>query len=120
MALCHPDRKHYCKDMCRECYDHEYKSARKTEQRGYDLQRRFGITFDQYNEMLAKQNGGCLICGKPEKSGRPLSVDHDHKTGRVRGLLCSNHNTAIGLLGDDPILALQAAAYLLEHKAQHG
>lgn len=60
--------------------------------------RKYGITLEQYNEMLAAQGGVCAGCGRAATGN--LAVDHNHETGRVRGLLCSNCNRAIGLLGD--------------------
>lgn len=51
------------------------------------LQRTYGITLRIYRAMLVDQNGACGICGDPPKPGKNLHVDHDHKTGRVRGLL---------------------------------
>jgi recombination endonuclease VII len=66
------------------------------------------MTLDDYAELLAKQGGGCGICG----TSADLVVDHDHDTGRTRGLLCRPHNAAIGQLGDDPALLLKAAAWI--------
>ena len=60
--------------------------------------------------MLADQDGKCAICTKPFP-GR-IAIDHDHRTGRVRGLLCTSCNTGIGKLGDDPELLLRAISYL--------
>lgn len=86
--------------------------------RDQDLQYRFGVTLHNYREMLNKQNGVCAICGKPEtaKSNkgklRLLSVDHDHRTGIIRGLLCSRCNTAMGLLLDDISILRAAIRYL--------
>lgn len=51
------------------------------------LLRNYGITAEQYDAMLARQGGGCVICGRPPKKKR-LAVEHDHKTKRVRGLAC--------------------------------
>jgi len=84
------------------------------------LRRRYGITIDRYNAMLAEQNGCCAICGKNEANeirGKivALAVDHDHATGLVRALLCSACNTALGLLNDDPALLAKAQAYVLYH-----
>lgn len=80
---------------------------------------RFGITPEQYTQMLEAQGGVCAICCQPErgraKNGRikKLAVDHDHETGAVRGLLCANCNKGIGNLGDDPERLMAAAAYLI-------
>lgn len=75
------------------------------------LRKKYKITVEEYERMLVAQNGVCAICEK-QPSKRRLHVDHCHKTGRVRGLLCSNCNTAIGKLNDDPALMLKAASYV--------
>jgi len=72
----------------------------------------YGITVEQYDDILKSQNGGCKICGKQCKSGRKLAVDHDHKTKKVRGILCMNCNKGIGHFLDDPILLKKALTYL--------
>lgn len=77
------------------------------------LQRQCGITVDQYEEMKKSQRDGCAICGGPPKRGdKYLSIDHCHKTGKVRGLLCSSCNAGIGHLKDDLRLVERAAEYL--------
>ena len=62
--------------------------TKKLKAREYRLKRRYGITNDDYNKMLKEQGGGCFICGNKPKEGKYLQVDHNHKTGFVRGLLC--------------------------------
>ena len=75
--------------------------------------KKYGITVDQYRIMLEVQSGLCAICRRlPTRSRKLLCVDHCHETGRVRGLLCSACNTAIGLLGDSRERLLAAADYL--------
>lgn len=77
------------------------------------LKQKFGINHDQYMLMLHEQNSVCAICEKPEPvEGRSLSVDHDHETGRVRGLLCSNCNPGIGKFKESIDLLRKAVAYL--------
>jgi hypothetical protein len=76
--------------------------------------RMYGISVEQYEQMLASQNGGCYICGKLPEGKRALDIDHDHKTGKVRGLLCSNHNRALGLMEDNPDLLLKSVEYLVK------
>jgi hypothetical protein len=71
----------------------------------------YGITVAEIEAMAVAQGGACAICGIVEV--RSLCVDHDHETGRVRGLLCHKCNLALGLLCDDAALALRAASYLL-------
>lgn len=73
----------------------------------------YNITLADYDEMLEAQGGKCAICGRtPEEEGRRLSVDHDHKTGQVRGLLCRNCNAALGFFQDDFHLLRRAINYL--------
>lgn len=74
------------------------------------IARRYGLTLEQYQEMLEAAQGVCPIC----KQERKLVVDHDHKTGRVRGLLCQRCNLGIGLLGDDSQTLSNASDYLAE------
>jgi hypothetical protein len=76
-------------------------------------ERTYGVTADQFDAMMLRQAGCCAICQEP--MGTP-AVDHDHDTGRVRGLLCRRCNTGIGMLADDPDRLLSAAAYLLAHQ----
>jgi hypothetical protein len=74
--------------------------------------KKYGITLDEYDRLFHSQGGVCRICRLPDPTGRRLSVDHDHKTGRVRGLLCHKHNTALGGFNDDLILLQAAIDYL--------
>lgn len=82
------------------------------------LKAAFGITLEDYDRMLASQNGCCAICGIAEmhvnhpRARRNFYVDHDHKTGKVRGLLCQNCNFGIGHFRDSSELLRTAAAYL--------
>ena len=71
--------------------------------------RKYGLSVVEYNRLLAQQNGVCAICREPD---RELCVDHDHRTGRVRALLCNGCNSAIGFLRESPLLARAAATYL--------
>jgi hypothetical protein len=64
----------------------------------------------EYNDIFRKQGGVCAIHGEPTRS--PLVVDHDHRTGRVRGLLCRKCNLGIGHLGDNPEIVKRASDYL--------
>lgn len=84
----------------------------KMEVKPFDyLKRGYGLTYDQYLEMLKSQSGVCAICGKAEQKRR-LAVDHCHHTGAIRGLLCGLCNTAIGKLNDDVNLLKKAVEYL--------
>jgi hypothetical protein len=76
--------------------------------------RRYGITLDDYTSMHQKQGGCCAVCGVSEiEHGKPLVVDHEHTTGRVRGLLCHKCNIGLGLFGDDIFRLQRAINYLL-------
>jgi hypothetical protein len=79
--------------------------------------RKFGLTADQYEAMLAAQGGGCAIC-RWKQTARRLAVDHCHTTGKVRGLLCTRCNCAIGNLKEDPALFARALFYLEQHKSE--
>ena len=74
------------------------------------LIKKFGITLEHFNLMLKNQNNKCAICKKEEC--RNLAVDHDHKTGKIRGLLCLNCNTGLGSFKDNLDLLLKAINYL--------
>jgi hypothetical protein len=90
--------------------------GRKSEndRRSY-LKRKFGITPEQYAEMLAAQGGVCALCSRPPRNDISLHVDHDHRTGAIRKLLCFRCNNALGDLYDDPELLRAAADYLDAH-----
>lgn len=78
--------------------------------------KRYGLTPEDYDRMVTEQDSRCAICLKPGETDPSslmrLGVDHDHVTGRVRGLLCRPCNRAVGIIGDDPELARRMAAYL--------
>ncbi|MFF7644529.1 endonuclease domain-containing protein [Streptomyces canus] len=84
------------------------KACRAVQGRQDHLKREYGLTEAERDEMVASQMGLCVICLKAPA----VHVDHCHKTGRVRGVLCFNCNSAIGKLGDDPDAVRRAAAYL--------
>ena len=76
------------------------------------LKRKFGISIEDYEYLLAGQGGRCAICGSPPREDIALHVDHEHITGRIRGLLCFRCNNALGDFGDDLHRLNAAAAYL--------
>lgn len=93
--------------------------AWKRRTKAYNL-KKYGLTLGAYEKMLADQLSGCAICGKAPTSGRPLHVDHDHETGRVRGLLCSKCNQAMKAVDAYPEWPLRAQSYWLRHQAREG
>jgi DNA-directed RNA polymerase subunit RPC12/RpoP len=79
------------------------------------IRRQYGISMEEFDGLLAFQGGGCAICSKPiEELRRRMNIDHDHKNGKVRGILCSGCNTGLGHLGDN-IEGLKKALYYLEN-----
>lgn len=85
---------------------------RSVSNRKSHLKRRFGLTLEQYDEMLKSQGGGCALCKRPPPARSALHVDHDHETGRVRGLLCFTCNNALGDFEDDAVRLREAARYV--------
>lgn len=83
------------------------------DKRKYHLMRNYGITSKQYNQMFEEQNGVCAICNLPEIN-RKLSVDHNHKTGKVRSLLCQSCNARLGVV-EDKNFNKRAKQYLKGH-----
>lgn len=75
--------------------------------------KRYGISYTTFESMKLEQKNKCAICDKEEVE---LHIDHCHKTGKIRGLLCQKCNTGIGLLGDDLLILNKAVKYLNEKK----
>jgi hypothetical protein len=76
--------------------------------------KKFGYTIEMYERMYEEQDGKCLICGMQQAV---LHADHDHATGLPRALLCSNHNTGLGLFQDSPEILRLAANYVERFRA---
>lgn len=117
---CNTDKRFTATSSCVKCKEIYYKTKRKKNERKYSVTK-YGITLDQYNEMLKAQNCVCAICEQPEKSLngkgtglKPLAIDHCHETGKVRKLLCSRCNIGIGSLKHSPDLLRKAALYCEE------
>ncbi len=85
-------------------------------QRDYNLRKRYGISVEEYQALFEKQKGRCAICGMHAlEFTRALNVDHSHKTGKVRGLLCHKCNRGLGLFNDDSEKLINAVEYLNEN-----
>lgn len=91
----------------------EGRERKYTKGRNASLKRSFGITCDEYDQMLTEQNNSCFLCEETDRSNRRLSVDHG-STGN-RKLLCFNCNTALGNFKHSPNLLRKAADYLENH-----
>ena len=126
------------RSICKECTNNDarewqsrnrdkvVKSVRKWESKNKDkvkeydrrknLKAKYGITLEFLEGLRTGQGSKCKVCNLHEDSlDRPLVVDHNHKTGEVRGLLCHKCNTGLGLLKDSPRILKQALEYLEEN-----
>lgn len=110
---------------CRKCNSNktsEWKSNNKDREklnrRKSALKAAYGISVDEYDSILKSQDGGCKLCNRTDTGSKRCNyfhVDHDHATGKVRGLLCNNCNRGIGYLGDSPERLVKAAEYIRSH-----
>jgi Autographiviridae endonuclease VII len=108
-----------CVKEIKRSYESKYKARQWYKDnpekiRNKKFKTKYKFTLEEYKILLKKQNGLCAICKKPEKESAKgkLAVDHCHKTGKIRGLLCFNCNVGIGNLRDSPILLEKALEYL--------
>ncbi|ACR16481.1 endonuclease VII protein [Vibrio phage 4141] len=90
---------------------------RKQYKKEWQLKHRYGITYAQYLELIAKSNSRCNICDKvlvpqSRNTQETVCIDHCHETGAIRGILCNRCNIAIGILGDNHERLKRALAYL--------
>lgn len=81
--------------------------------------KRYGITLQDYEDLLCMCDAKCMVCGQTasehkQHTGKFLCVDHDHITGKVRGLLCHRCNLVVGRMEDNPDLLVRAASYLTD------
>lgn len=88
--------------------------------RAWHLQDKYDLSLEAYDALLVQQDGKCAICSKPHSGcgDRPLYVDHCHRTGRVRGLICLSCNTLLGVCEDSQALIEAAMRYLSSPPAQ--
>lgn len=106
-------KKAYHKSASKKEYQKRYYEENKDRQRCKSFQKLYGITLEEYNQMLEEQDNQCGICGVQESEADvKLSVDHCHETGIIRGLLCRACNTGIGNLRDSIELLEKAVDYL--------
>lgn len=104
-------------DTCKTCqltWSRERYARDPKYRRRYLLAKKYGMTLDAYDALLEAQGGVCAICGEAGADAKMLAVDHDHNTGKVRGLLCDKCNQGIGLFRDDPELMAKAIQYIKE------
>lgn len=113
-------KKHLCKDFmyrCPDCLEKYIKQYQNDPNyyRKYTLKAKYNLTENEYNIMAKKQNNLCYICKQPETIRGFLCVDHDHKTDKIRKLLCSTCNKCLGYIKDNPLILMELAKYLLSH-----
>lgn len=89
---------------CPVCYTQSQRKARLN---------KYSLSPEEYEDMLERQDGKCAVCKEVMGGSRNEHVDHDHVTGKVRGLLCAHCNTAIGKFRDEPERLIAAAQYLM-------
>ena len=87
------------------CYNPEYRQR-------YNLRTRFGLTTEEFSDMIVEQNSMCKICGDGFDETNKPQIDHNHETGKVRGLLCRNCNTSLGLLKENTDTILNMISYI--------
>lgn len=105
---------------CKDCWKDITALRRNGPKREIELRQRqnrhlirnFNITIEKYEQILESQNGNCAICGTNPDYKRRLSVDHDHATGRIRGILCENCNRALGQFKDSAGILRNAIKYI--------
>jgi len=92
--------------------------GRRSSRRSW-LKKTYGLSLEDYDKMLKEQNNLCAICEEKDTKDKwgCLAVDHDHKTGKIRDLLCYKCNAGIGLLNDNKELLIKAIKYLEKHES---
>jgi hypothetical protein len=115
-----PDKHSYVCKNCEAAYHRQYRANHLDREKEVQLLFNHGLTMQQWNELFVKQNGLCAICGNwlrlPEnglgKGNGLVHTDHDHRTGKIRGLLCGKCNMGIGLFKDSVDILRSASEYL--------
>ncbi len=111
------------KKKYKEWYDKNKKEesarARATYKKNHIRRRcvKWGFDVEEVTKLVEASDGNCDICCGVNANGKRLAIDHNHSTGKVRGLLCSLCNTAIGKFKDSPSLLMKAIKYLEKHDA---
>jgi len=128
-ATCHPDRKHFAKGLCQHCWETQYRKARlelcslqakrwrtahpeksRLWAKNGALKRRYGLDLGKLEAMRRFQDNACAVCGATKV--KRLCVDHNHKTNRVRGLVCGGCNNLIGYIETKPTRIMNVLRYL--------
>lgn len=107
----------WCKD-CNEVQRKKWETSNPNYGRKKHLKAKYSMTEEQYNKILQEQNGVCAICSTDDPGGpwKKFKVDHNHKTGEIRGLLCQHCNVGLGHFKDDVTLFTKAIEYINESR----
>lgn len=105
-----------CKNKYRKIWNQNNPEKRKMHRKIHKKLRKYKLKRKDYNKMVEYQGGKCVICEKTCTKNPVLSIDHDHKTGKVRGLLCNACNSGIAFFKDDINLIERAIHYLQAHR----
>lgn len=121
---CKSDSTYKWRKENKELYNNGAKKWRKNnpeKEYGHEIKRRYGLSLEDYNKMLVKQEMKCALCDTqhdPTKKRGRLYVDHCHKTGQIRALLCSAHNCMLGYANDDVEILQRAVDYVNKHNKE--
>ena len=97
--------------------DKLYYANNKEKERERKFKQKYNLSLDEYNAMLKNQDNKCLICGNELKDKQKIHIDHCHKTGKVRGILCARCNTRLELVENHPEIIQSMFTYLELHKS---
>ena len=115
----HNERPNVADGLCQTCYSRRWRALnpdKDAEHRQRARARFHGIELEDFTAMLVAQGRSCALCGKYLKNRRDRHIDHDHRTGRIRGVLCFTCNKGLGMLGDDEAGLKRAIEYLRGRK----
>ena len=111
-------RKYYLKNRDKKLAQGKIRYEKTKELKKWQtIERKYKITKEDFNNMLESQGGKCAICGDENINQWTLNIDHCHKTGKIRGILCNLCNTALGSFKEDISLIKNAINYLNKHSA---
>ena len=109
---------------CKQCNNKEHRKRYsskeyKNSNHKYRMEKRYGLSPLDFDTLIGANNNCCHLCNKKFKDTRHKHIDHCHETGRVRGILCKDCNTALGKLGDNEEGLLKALRYLRSNPFNH-
>ena len=99
---------------CKDCVNHRSRENQQLYNRRGKLKRQYQLSLEEYDALLSQQNNCCAVCKTKEPGGNSphFKIDHDHRTGLIRGLLCNRCNSGLGHFRDNPVTLHAAAEYL--------